>query len=260
MPEKPSFASEYPKEQAELVRRTCLYVATKLGDLLDELVVVGGLVPSLLIPEESVPKGEDTHVGTMDLDFNNKIILEGGEVEERPFLWVKRSYRRERFTPPKNGKSRKVDMSNQLRTALKGHLIREKKKALEQGRGEIPELVFHRDGNVIEQNYIRRIFKRILSKAKIRAIKFHGLRHTFASLLLSKGESPVYVKEQLGHSSVQVTADIYGKWIQTKREAGVNRLDSTTKRNLSTTNLKNSPKLLKLLSVVPKAGLEPARA
>jgi hypothetical protein len=46
------------------VRQTCLYVATKLGDLLDELVVVGGLVPSLLIPEESVPRGEDIHVET----------------------------------------------------------------------------------------------------------------------------------------------------------------------------------------------------
>ena len=75
MPEKPSFASEYPKEQAELVRQTCLYVATKLGDLLDELVVVGGLVPSLLIPEESVPAGEDTHVGTMDLDLGLSLAL-----------------------------------------------------------------------------------------------------------------------------------------------------------------------------------------
>jgi len=75
MPEKPSFASEYPKEQADLVLRTCLYVATKLGDLLDEFVVVGGLVPSLLIPEESVPEGEHTHVGTMDLDLGLSLAL-----------------------------------------------------------------------------------------------------------------------------------------------------------------------------------------
>jgi hypothetical protein len=75
MPEKPSFASEYRKEQAELVRQTCLYVATKLGDLLDELVVVGGLVPSLLIPEESLPRGEDIHVGTMDLDLGLSLAL-----------------------------------------------------------------------------------------------------------------------------------------------------------------------------------------
>lgn len=75
MPDKPSFASEYRKEQAELVRQTCLYVATKLGDLLEELVVVGGLVPSLLIPEESVPRGEDSHVGTMDLDLGLSLAL-----------------------------------------------------------------------------------------------------------------------------------------------------------------------------------------
>jgi hypothetical protein len=75
MPEKPSFASEYPREQAELVRQTCLYVATKLGDLLNELVVVGGLVPSLLIPEESVSQGEDIHIGTMDLDLGPSLAL-----------------------------------------------------------------------------------------------------------------------------------------------------------------------------------------
>ena len=75
MPEKPSFASEYSKEQAGLVRQTCLYVATKLGDLIDELVVVGELVPSLLIPEESLPRGEDTHVGTMDLDLGLSLAL-----------------------------------------------------------------------------------------------------------------------------------------------------------------------------------------
>lgn len=161
-----------------------------------------------------------------DLDFSHKIILESGEVKERPFIWIKRSYRRGRFTPPKNGKSRKVDMSNQLRDALKEHLTREKTEALKQGLGEVPELVFHRNGKVIEQNYIRRIFKRVLSKAGLREIKFHALRHTFASLLLSKGESPVYVKEQLGHHSIQITVDIYGKWIQTERSAGVNRLDT----------------------------------
>ena len=51
--EKPSFALDYKREDVELVRQTCLYVATKLGDLLDDFVVVGGLVPSLLIPDES---------------------------------------------------------------------------------------------------------------------------------------------------------------------------------------------------------------
>ena len=51
MPEKPRTAAGYPPEQVERVRATCLYLASKLGDLMDELVVVGGLVPSLLIDQ-----------------------------------------------------------------------------------------------------------------------------------------------------------------------------------------------------------------
>jgi hypothetical protein len=75
MPEKPSFAHDYTKENVELVRQTCLYVSTKLGDLLDDLVVVGGLVPSLLIPDESLPAGEDVHIGTMDLDLGLSLAI-----------------------------------------------------------------------------------------------------------------------------------------------------------------------------------------
>ena len=73
--EKPDRASEYSSEQAELVRATCLYVATKLGDLMDELVVVGGLVPSLLIDPTGLPEGTQAHVGTMDLDVGLTLAL-----------------------------------------------------------------------------------------------------------------------------------------------------------------------------------------
>jgi hypothetical protein len=75
MPEKPSFADGYRGEQVELVRATCLYVATKLGDLMDDLVVVGGLVPSLLIDQQGLTGGADPHVGTMDLDVGLAVAL-----------------------------------------------------------------------------------------------------------------------------------------------------------------------------------------
>jgi hypothetical protein len=75
MADKPKRASEYKSEQVELVRSTCLYVATKLGDLMDEVVVVGGLVPSLLIDQGALPEGAAAHVGTMDLDVGLKLAL-----------------------------------------------------------------------------------------------------------------------------------------------------------------------------------------
>ena len=78
----------------------------------------------------------------------------------------------------------------------------------------------------MEQNYIRRIFKRVLTKAGIREMRLHDIRHTYASLLLSKGESPVYVMEQLGHSSIKITVDIYGHLIPGSNRGAVNKLDS----------------------------------
>ena len=75
MTDKPTTASGYHVEHVALVRATCLYVATKLGDLMDELVVVGGLVPSLLIEQQSLPQGTQAHVGTMDLDVGITLAL-----------------------------------------------------------------------------------------------------------------------------------------------------------------------------------------
>jgi hypothetical protein len=75
MADKPKRASEYNSEQVDHVRATCLYVATKLGDLMDEVVVVGGLVPSLLIDQGTLPEGTAVHVGTMDLDVGLKLAL-----------------------------------------------------------------------------------------------------------------------------------------------------------------------------------------
>jgi hypothetical protein len=53
----------------------------------------------------------------------------------------------------------------------------------------------------------------------------HSLRHTFASLLLQQGESPAFVKEQMGHASINITVDLYGRWLPKKNLAAIDRLD-----------------------------------
>lgn len=75
MPTKPKRASEYKSEQVALVRATCLYVATKLGDLMIDVSIIGGLVPSLLVQQDSLPDGADPHAGTMDLDVGLRLAL-----------------------------------------------------------------------------------------------------------------------------------------------------------------------------------------
>ena len=72
---KPSTGDGYDHAQSALVRATCLYIATKLGDLLDEIVVVGGLAPYLLVDQDDLPAGSDAHAGTMDLDMGLALAI-----------------------------------------------------------------------------------------------------------------------------------------------------------------------------------------
>jgi len=64
------------------------------------------------------------------------------------------------------------------------------------------------------------------------------LRHTYASLLIQAGESLAYVRDQLGHHSIQVTVDIYGHLAPEGNKEAVDRLDDAdaTIRNLSATS------------------------
>jgi integrase len=153
--------------------------------------------------------------------------LQWGDVDRNgKFIRVSRSYKLGRLTPTKTGKVRRVDMSDQLLEALRALHVAPKKEALGSGTGEVIETIFHRGGKHMEQNHIRRVFKRLLVKAGLREIRLHDTRHTFASLLLSDNASPVYVKEQLGHTSIQMTVDIYGHLIPSSNREMVNRLDS----------------------------------
>jgi len=70
-------------------------------------------------------------------------------------------------------------------------------------------------------------FKRVLNTAAL-PLHFtpHGLRHTYASLLLQQGASPAYVQRQLGHASIQLTVDTYGKWLPIGNKAAVDGLDT----------------------------------
>jgi integrase len=153
--------------------------------------------------------------------------LEWGDVDFMGhFIQVQRSFRNGRLTPTKTGKSRRVDMSDQLHGVLRELLTKRKAEALKAGGNEPVEIVFHTNGTHTSQNSIRNVWKRLLRKAGLSDRRFHDIRHTYASTLLSTGTSPVYVKEQLGHSSIQMTVDIYGHLIPSGNRDAVNRLDN----------------------------------
>ena len=64
-------------------------------------------------------------------------------------------------------------------------------------------------GSVIHPRNLVRNFDLIIKKADVPRIRFHDLRHTFATLSLSGGADIKTVSSRLGHSSMQVTGDVY---------------------------------------------------
>ena len=63
------------------------------------------------------------------------------------------------------------------------------------------------------QNIVNRHFKPLLKRAGLPNIRWHDLRHTYATLLLARGTHPTYAQKSLGHASVQLTLDRYSHWM-----------------------------------------------
>lgn len=175
------------------------------------------------------------------LRLGELLALQWGDVDfSGRFLEVRRNLVAGRLTATKNTNRRRVDLSLRLTEALRDHHRTAKASALKVG-GALPAWVFpNTDGKALNGDNVRhRVFYRLLEGAKLRQIRFHDLRHTYASLLIQNGESLAYVKEQLGHSSIQVTVDVYGHLVPSANRAAVDRLDAIPTRNPGATGQEN---------------------
>lgn len=70
-------------------------------------------------------------------------------------------------------------------------------------------VICREDGTCFTPFALNQRYRKDVKKAKLPYIRFHDLRHTHATMLLSLGENPKVVSERLGHSTVQMTLDTY---------------------------------------------------
>jgi integrase len=162
------------------------------------------------------------------LRVSEAIGLEWPDVDtDKRQITVARATSRGRTDTPKSGYGRVVDMSNQLADALRRLLVERKAQTLKRGWGEVPRTVFcTRQGKPLTEDRIRATMARALKAAGLSEhLTPHCLRHTYASLMLQGGESPAYVQRMLGHASIKLTVDTYGKWLPMGNPAAANRLD-----------------------------------
>jgi Phage integrase family len=68
--------------------------------------------------------------------------------------------------------------------------------------------------------------KGLLKKAGLPAIRFHDLRHSAATLLLTEGVHPKVVQELLGHSNISMTMDVYSHVLPSMQQDAISRLNT----------------------------------
>ena len=169
----------------------------------------------LLMATTGLRLGEAFGLQWRDIDFEEREIL------------VQRSWSKGRLSTPKSGRVRRVDMSGSLKDRLRRLSLSRRQEALREGRGgNVPEWIFCTSvGTPLDQSKVSKAFRRVLKKSELPLYYSpHCLRHTYASLMLQQGESPVYVQRQLGHASIQLTVDTYGRWLAMGKKAAVEQL------------------------------------
>jgi integrase len=134
---------------------------------------------------------------------------------------------------PRTEKSRRsVLLAPFVIEALKEHRVRQLEAKLKAGSGwQDRDYVFCTlHGSHLNPNRIVDEFKKLLKQADLPNIRFHDLRHSAASLLLSLGIHPKVVQELLGHTQIGITMDVYSHLLPGMQKDAMSKLDEALKK------------------------------
>jgi integrase len=153
-------------------------------------------------------------------------------------LWVRKALQRIdgelRLVDPKTERSRRtLDLPAAAVAALKAHRARQLEERLQVGPlWQDSGLVFTTAvGTPLDGGNVRRDYRALLKRARLPHLKFHGLRHTAASLLLAQNVHPRLVMETLGHSQITLTMDTYSHVIPSLRRQVADQMDAILSAN-----------------------------
>jgi integrase len=130
--------------------------------------------------------------------------------------------------PKTKGSRRTVKISPTALEALRSHLARQLEEIDRVGSlWRENGLVFASEvGEPLRRQHVTsRRFKPLLELARLPQIRFHDLRHTCATLLLSENVNPKVVSEMLGHATIAITLDTYSHVLPTMQESAATAME-----------------------------------
>ena len=126
------------------------------------------------------------------------------------------------LTAPKTkGSRRSVKLTQGAVEALRSHLKHQLQEIDRAGSlwRENGLMFASESGEPLDRRYLTSCrYKALLKRAELPMIRFHDLRHTCATLLLSKNVNPKIVSEMLGHASIAITLDTYSHVLPNMRD------------------------------------------
>ena len=154
------------------------------------------------------------------------LALQWGDLDETAHrLHVRRTAYQGAFYVPKTKRSRRaIDVGDQWL----GVLSRWRREQHGESVPPPDALLFPASsgGPLDPDNLRHRVWAPALAKAKLRHVRIHSLRHTFASMLIAQGENVKYISSQLGHASVQITLDRYGHLFPDEKRTSATRFEA----------------------------------
>ncbi len=166
-------------------------------------------------------KGELLALRWQDINFDGKYLYVHRTAHRLPGLGVVEN-------EPKTKSSRRmINLPQLVLDALKQHSVSQDAMKQKAGsRWKSLDLVFPNTvGGHQEQAYLRSTFLRLLKEAGLPPIRFHDLRHSAATILLSQGVNVKVVQEILGHSNVSMTLGVYGHVLPGMQGDAMNKWD-----------------------------------
>jgi integrase len=144
---------------------------------------------------------------------------------------------------PKGKKIHSLRLPLVVANALRWHRERQQEERTLAGtkwKGDGRYVFTSTIGTPLEPRRLNRIFKDLCQPAGLRAIRFHDLRHSAASILIAEGVHPKAIQELLRHHSMQFTMDIYGHLFEQARQETADTMDKVLSQEKPKTAVKTA--------------------
>jgi len=175
-------------------------------------------------------KGELLGLKWFDIDFSNNVITVSRTLQRASEInrdGTRVTMKVEQSPKTKNS-IRTIPVPNDIALKLKSHKAKQNEIKLKSaGLYKDSDYVFCNElGEPLNENKPNKILTTILNKSDIEPIKFHALRHTYATRLFEADVPPKTVQSLLGHSDISITMNIYTHVMEDKKVEAVDKLNS----------------------------------